>query len=234
MLYLLQYNIIKKENIMQARRVSRELALILFSQLNEKISKCNKENIEEMILKSVRILSNNANDELKIALTGLMNVKEAIQSYQAKHETNLNRPIGASDVAVPVPMTDDMLEKIDTVFDVSDKALLALNIAELTVLSTEDEVKDYTVNLLENFEKNKTFIDEQIQKCSTGWDISRMFKMDRDILRIAITELLYIDDTPMKVAIDESLELAKKYSTDESPAFINGILSKVVLENGVK
>ena len=61
-----------------------------------------------------------------------------------------------------------------------------------------------------------------------------MFKMDRDILRISIAELLYIDETPMKVAIDEALELAKKYSTDESPSFINGVLSKVVLENGVK
>lgn len=219
---------------MQARRVSRELALILFSQLNEKISKCNKENIEDMILKSVRILSNNANDELKIALTGLMNIKESIQSYQAKHETNLNRPIGASDVSVELPMTNDILEKIDTVFDVSDKALSALNIAELTTLSTEEDVKAYTVVLLQRFDKNKKFIDEQIQKSSTGWDISRMFKMDRDILRIAITELIYIEDTPMKVAIDEALELAKKYSTDESPAFINGILSKVVLENGVK
>lgn len=219
---------------MQARRVSRELALILFSQLNEKAEKCNKDNIEELILKSVRILSNNANDELKIALTGLMNIKESIQSYQAKHETNLNRPIGTSDISVELPMTEDMLEKIDTVFDVSDKALLALNIAELATLSTEEDVKEYTVEILQTFKENKKFIDEQIQKSSTGWDISRMFKMDRDILRIAVAELLYIDKTPMKVSIDEALELAKKYSTDESPAFINGILSKVVLENGVK
>ena len=55
-----------------------------------------------------------------------------------------------------------------------------------------------------------------------------MFKIDKDILRIAITELLFIKDAPVKVVIDEALELAKKYSTDESPSFINGILAKVV------
>ena len=219
---------------MQARRASRELALILFSQLNEKFESCNNDNFDELILKSVRILVNDSNDDLKVALTGLMNIKESIQSYQAKHETNLNRPIGASDVPVALPMTDDILEKIDTVFEVSDKALLALNIAEIATLESNNEVKEYTLKIAQTYKENKTFVDEQLQKCSTGWDISRMFKMDRDILRIAVTELLYIDETPMKVSVDEAVELAKKYSTDESSSFINGVLSKVILENGVK
>lgn len=219
---------------MQARRASRELALILFSQLNEKFESCNNDNFDELILKSVRILVNDSNDDLKVALTGLMNIKESIQSYQAKHETNLNRPIGASDVPVALPMTDDILEKIDTVFEVSDKALLALNIAEIATLESNNEVKEYTLKIAQTYKENKTFVDEQLQKCSTGWDINRMFKMDRDILRIAVTELLYIDETPMKVSVDEAVELAKKYSTDESSSFINGVLSKVILENGVK
>lgn len=219
---------------MQARRASRELALILFSQLNEKFESCNNDNFDELILKSVRILVNDSNDDLKVALTGLMNIKDSIQSYQAKHETNLNRPIGASDVPVALPMTDDILEKIDTVFEVSDKALLALNIAEIATLESNNEVKEYTLKIAQTYKENKTFVDEQLQKCSTGWDISRMFKMDRDILRIAVTELLYIDETPMKVSVDEAVELAKKYSTDESSSFINGVLSKVILENGVK
>ena len=162
-----------------------------------------------------------------------MNIKEYIKDYEANHESNINRPIGASDVPVQIPLTSDMNEKIDTVIDVSDKALLALNIAEIAVLSSRNEVKDYTIELAKKVCENKNFIDEQIQNCSTGWDIQRMFKMDRDILRIAIAEILYIDGTPLKVGVDESLELAKKYSTKESSAFINGVLSKVILENGV-
>ena len=58
--------------------------------------------------------------------------------------------------------------------------------------------------------------------------------MDKDILRIAITELLFIQDAPIKVVVDEAVELAKKYSTEDSSAFVNGILAKVIVENGLK
>ena len=58
--------------------------------------------------------------------------------------------------------------------------------------------------------------------------------MDKDILRIAIVELLYMKDAPMKVVVDEALELAKKYSTDDSSAFINGVLAKIIVENGLR
>ena len=64
-------------------------------------------------------------------------------------------------------------------------------------------------------------------------NINRLVKMDKDILRIAIVELLYTKGAPMKVIVDEALELAKKYSTDDSSAFINGVLAKVVIENGL-
>ena len=58
--------------------------------------------------------------------------------------------------------------------------------------------------------------------------------MDKDILRIALCEMLYIKETPMKVVVDEALELAKKYSTDDSASFINGILAKVIVDKGIK
>ena len=53
-------------------------------------------------------------------------------------------------------------------------------------------------------------------------------------MRIAITELLFVKDAPVKVVVDEAVELAKKYSTEDSSAFVNGILAKVILENGIK
>ena len=58
--------------------------------------------------------------------------------------------------------------------------------------------------------------------------------MDKDILRIALSELLYIKETPMKVVVDEGLELAKKYSTDDSASFINGVLAKIIVDKGIK
>ena len=77
-------------------------------------------------------------------------------------------------------------------------------------------------------------IDKIIKEHVQGWDFDRLVKMDKDILRIALSELLYIKETPMKVIVDEAVELAKKYSTDDSASFVNGILAKVIVDNGLK
>lgn len=218
---------------MQARRAARELALILFSQLDKKITNYSKADFEDMILKSVRILTNNASDELKLTVGALFDMKEYIDTYEAEHETNLERPIEVSNIPVPMPLTSDMSGRINEMIEIADKALLALEIAEFATLETQNEVKNYAILIAENFKEKSQEIDEQIQKFAKGWDIERLVKMDKDILRIAIIELLYIKDAPMKVIVDEALELAKKYSTDESSSFINGILAKVIVENGI-
>ena len=70
-------------------------------------------------------------------------------------------------------------------------------------------------------------IDAQLDECSTGWKISRMGVVDRNILRIAAWEIMYNDEVPDKVAIDEALGLAKTLCDGESPAFIHGLLSAV-------
>ena len=82
----------------------------------------------------------------------------------------------------------------------------------------------------EKFEKirNKiSEIDELLNKASKGWKTSRMGKVDLTILRLASYEVLFDEDVPGKVAINEAVELAKKFGGDESPAFINGVLGKV-------
>lgn len=218
---------------MQARRAARELALILFSQLDDKNTTYSNEDFEDIILKSVRILTNNASDELKLTVGSLVEMREFINDYEANHETNLERPIGTSNLPVQIPMTSDMTGRINEMIEIAEKALAALEIAEIATLESKNEVKDYAVQIAEKFKENAAAVDEQIQKFAKGWDIQRLVKMDKDVLRIAITELLFIKDAPMKVVVDEALELAKKYSTDESSSFINGILAKVIVENGV-
>lgn len=218
---------------MQARRASRELALILFSQFEKEITKYTKEDFENIMLKSVRILSSSASEELKLTVGSLIDIKSALEDYEAEHESNLSRPIGAKNKPVQIPMTDEMIEKVDTMLDVAEKAILALEIAEFTTLENNSEVQNYAVKVAEDFKKNHKEVDEQIQKYSNGWDISRLVKIDKDILRIAITELLYTKDAPIKVVVDEAVELAKKYSTEDSSSFVNGILAKVIVENGL-
>lgn len=71
-------------------------------------------------------------------------------------------------------------------------------------------------------------IDAEINEKSTGWKTSRMGKVDLSIIRLAVYEIRFDEEVPEKVAINEAVELAKKFGTDESPAFINGVLAKFV------
>ena len=77
-------------------------------------------------------------------------------------------------------------------------------------------------------------IDHLIQTNTTGWTKERIAKVDLAILRLALYEILYREDIPSSVAINEAIELAKKYSTEESGGFVNGVLGKIVREAGVK
>ena len=219
---------------MQARRASRELALILFSQFEKEISHYSKEDFKNIMLKSVRILSNSASEELKLTVGSLIDIKSFLDDYEAEHESNLSRPLGAKNKPVQSPMTDEMIAKVDSMLDVAEKAILALEIAEFTTLENQSEVQNYAIGIAEEFKNNAKAVDGEIQKYSNGWDISRLVKMDKDILRIAITELLFVKDAPIKVVVDEAVELAKKYSTEDSSSFINGILAKIIVENGLK
>lgn len=219
---------------MQARRASRELAFILFSQFDKTITNYTKENLDDIIVKSVRILSSSASDDLKTSLGALIDMKNKIDDYEAEHEINLNRPLEAANIPVPLPMTSEMSERVEEMIEVAEKALLALEIAEFTTLESQNDVKNYAIKIAETFQQNHDEIDSIIKKYSTGWDFERLVKMDKDILRIALSELLYIKETPMKVVVDEAVELAKKYSTDDSSSFVNGVLAKVIVDNGLK
>lgn len=86
----------------------------------------------------------------------------------------------------------------------------------------------YTESIVRGVTEQKRRIDEVIATYSSGWEIDRMPAVDRNLLRIAIYEILAEPQTPVAVAIDEAVELAKELSTDESATFINGILGQVI------
>lgn len=74
-------------------------------------------------------------------------------------------------------------------------------------------------------------IDEKLNKVSKGWKTSRMAKVDLAILRLAVYEAVYDEEVPVSVAINEAVELAKKFGGDDSPSFINGVLGRLVKED---
>jgi N utilization substance protein B len=91
----------------------------------------------------------------------------------------------------------------------------------------KQEVIDFSLSLIEGVLKNITFIDGIICKYVRNWEISRMAVIDRNILRIACFELLFVAEIPPKVSINEGIELAKRFGDIDSPRFINGILDKI-------
>lgn len=95
-----------------------------------------------------------------------------------------------------------------------------------------DEVKPIplSIELIQGVKDNLEFVDEIISKYSKEWDISRFSNIDRNILRIAIYEIHFMEKIPYKVSINEAVELAKTFSTEEAYKFINGILAQVVKE----
>jgi len=89
-------------------------------------------------------------------------------------------------------------------------------------------VPEHAVRLVEGAVEQGTRIDQLIEQHATGWSLDRLPDVDRAILRMAVYELLWVDDVPDAVVIDEAVELAKALSTDDSPAYVNGVLGGIV------
>ncbi len=102
---------------------------------------------------------------------------------------------------------------------------IRLFFADMEELGEEDQayIEKKYLGIVQKLPK----LDEQIEETAKGWKISRMGKVDLTILRLAVYEVEFDKDVPVGVAINEAVELAKKFGGDDSPAFINGILGKI-------
>lgn len=96
----------------------------------------------------------------------------------------------------------------------------------------EAEEMDYINQSVKGISENIPFIDSYIERYSKGWKINRIGKVDLAIMRLAIYEMLERQDVPPVVAVNEAIEMAKKYCSDNSPNFINGILGNIIKEVG--
>ena len=88
-----------------------------------------------------------------------------------------------------------------------------------------DNQKKYGMNLVDLVQAHREELDEDIRSASVHWEIDRMAKIDRIVIRIAMVELLYVPDVPTKVAVSEAVQIATKFSTDNSGTFVNGLLA---------
>ncbi|HRW19518.1 MAG TPA: transcription antitermination factor NusB [Dermatophilaceae bacterium] len=118
---------------------------------------------------------------------------------------------------------------VELLFEADQRGLNAqtLLVERLARPTTQAPLADYTVTLVEGVVRMWTEITELLATYSQGWTVERMPAVDRAILRVATWEVVYSDEVPDAVAISEAVELAKALSTDESPAFVNGLLGRL-------
>ncbi len=125
---------------------------------------------------------------------------------------------------------------LDILYEADIRKSDALSIIEVRLNLGEDAesppVRDYTKELVVGVSDHKRKIDELIATYIQGWDLDRLAAVDRNILRIAIYEILWADSIPDAVAIDEALVLAKDLSTEESAGYIHGVLAKITSIKG--
>lgn len=94
--------------------------------------------------------------------------------------------------------------------------------------------RDYIETVFEGILERLDEIDRMIGERTVGWRFERLALIDRNILRLGVYELLYLDEVPPEVAMDEAVELAKKFGTEQARSFVNGILDRIWKEHGTK
>jgi len=121
---------------------------------------------------------------------------------------------------------------LDILFEADQRGLPALDVLRERLERAEPPVQEYAARIVEGVVAERERIDELLSTYSHGWTLDRMPGVDRCVLRIGAWELLYNDDVPDAVAIDEAVDLARSLSTDESPAFVNGLLARLLTVAG--
>lgn len=198
---------------MQPRRISRELALLSISQINPHPEKLQQQDLSNLVLAAIRTLTGELQDTLETAA--------------AEVKRGSDRLFNSDTRATTLESSKTMVkEAIELTQKAINRLAAASELPELVQLSSQYEVREYAVELIGTVYRRQKEIDQQIEIVLVDWQLKRLPQIDRDILRIAVAEMLFLN-IPEKVAINEAVELAKRYSDEEGYKFINGILRGV-------
>lgn len=116
---------------------------------------------------------------------------------------------------------------LDLLFEAEQRGIDPVALAGDRLASGLTPVPEFAVALVEGVQAHRERIDEVLSTYAQGWSLERMPAVDRAILRMGAYELLFDDEVPDAVALDEAVTLAKELSTDESPSFVNGLLGRL-------
>lgn len=182
---------------------------------------------DRSILEAIRALC----DEAQQTIVGHVQVWQRIhqQWTDAEYETqeNLEAPIGAPVKPITLPNSRELRQDVEHLLIGAEELLTALWLPELLAHGYSPQVQGHALRLLEQFYPHREAINTAIQDASTDWRLDRLMKMDRCVLRLAVAELLFCSDVDSAISIDEAIELAKQFSTEDSYKYINGVLGAV-------
>lgn len=198
---------------MQPRRIARELALLSLSQMPNVPERLETQQLTNLVLAAVRTLTGEIQEALETAAAELKRGSDRL----------LNSETRAIDVSSARAMVVDAIE-------LTEKAInrlgTAVEIPEVIQLANQQEVRAYALELLKTINLRQFEIDEILTQALQDWQLNRLPRIDQDVLRIAVVEISFLG-VPERVAINEAVELAKRYSDDEGHRFINGVLRRV-------
>ncbi|MBM3269771.1 MAG: transcription antitermination factor NusB [Candidatus Sericytochromatia bacterium] len=129
--------------------------------------------------------------------------------------------LGAVEVVVP-----RALEAIDDLGQAAEQLGEALDWPTKAALADSEGVRAFALGMIQRYQEHAKDVDAALDEAAEHWSLERMAALDREILRLALAELWYDPSVPVEVAINEAVELAKKYGTEDSSRFVNGVLSR--------
>lgn len=205
---------------MNSRRVARELALLTVAQLRER-HEAKPAGLGELLGRASAMLAAEAHERLNDAAADLVGAENSLgilgdevlsEGKLAKRQIEL------------------AIQGIRTAQEAVELLGSALELPTLVAMAGDEPVKKFALELVERYLANAEGIDEALAQAAKRWSVERMASMDRDVMRLAIGELLHAPEVPVEVAINEAIELAKKYGSEESGRFVNGVLGAIAPE----
>jgi transcription antitermination factor NusB len=225
---------------MNARRAARELALLTLFQIDKQgvgtpdpgalNAVLQRESIQELILSSVRALTGEAEFQIQSAADMLAEVSRSLLQYEVEHPSNLATPLDVAAKPVPIPTTREMIEKIEQCLQGAEYLFEALRVPEFVALLKADEVQAYAIKLIRLVADHLPELDEALNRNMEDWRMDRLVKIDAYILRLAAAEMAHMPKVDLSVSINEAVDLAKQFASDESYRFINGVLGALAAD----
>jgi len=234
---------------MSARRIARELAIIVMPQLPKNSEKLAKVEISEIVDRAIHMLVDYAKQNLKDVDAMLTKANNELVNLEVENDASKSSgelvavPLTSAQVREQLNTLEISINMISEALDIPEMALTANS----TIVKTNckkcghageisvhrphtDDIREFVFRLIETYLENREIIDEYIKRARTQWRMERMVSIDRDILRLACAEAFYMIDIPVNVAISEAVELSHRFADEKAAKFINGVLADLAEE----